>query len=1348
MKLKINMNKVFIILLFTLFMPFAEAGDFQGGYLFYDLLSPSMSSSAASFINLDSPLAAMNNPASTGFLQRITLEAAYTGVNGYNSYSGWTNIGALGFSYPGKALVLNTSLFLVNSNFDFYNSAFLSGINVSAAKDIYENLSIGLGLNFGYGKEGDTDWMLSADLGFIHYPNEFLSHKNFRWGAVFKNLGKGFSPGSDSSMPPLFTPGLGAGINIFRSSKIAGDLTADIYFPSFENVVINISKNITFANSLRLNLAARANFDTLADNDIKLSSFSPSIGLSYGFKADLGSLNIKSLKEREWNKTDLIADAAFTQVAENIQGYGLGVRVPLGYIDKEGPVININYNETQYISPNNFEANNELVFPVKIEDKRFVKGYTFNITDENGNVVRAYGNKEERPENVNLKNIIDRLLYVKSGITAPDTFSWDGLSNDRLPVPDGKYNFFITSWDDNGNISTSEKYAVVVDTIPPELKIEKPAQFSDMIFSPNNDGIKDFFIIKQSGSVEKAWEAKIYDNKENVVKTYDFSGKAPGDIIWDGKGDSGQLLPDGVYSYKISGEDYAGNKTRDIIENIIISVIETPIALRISDYAFSPGTAGAKNTLTFFMDVPVKQGIETWKLDIISEKDKKINASLEGKFIISEQYIYDGKTSEGNYLADGEYNAVLRVVYVHGNMPEVLSPAFIVDTVPPSAIVTAEYPVFSPGGSGNKNSLILKMKTSQENLWEGTVYDKNDKPVRIFQWRHGAPETFSWGGTGLDGKILADGDYYFILSATDEAGNNGSSQRLNFTIDTADTPVVLSRDFEAFSPNNDGVKDMITFFPRAERNTGVEKYSFSVINDKNDIVFNQDGTGRIPERITWDGKITLGNMAGKIAEGKYSAKIDVLYINGNNPVAFAEPFILDISFPKIEIEADYTLFSPNGDNSKDFITVRMTDPSSEDEWDITITDSNKNVIRKSSQIGKPDNYIWDGKDQNGNTVRNGLYKFTIQSQDAAGNKTIRTIDSIEVDTRLTQAIISAEGDGFSPNNDNYLDTMKFSLLYTKEVPVESWGLKVISSSGKTVKIFTNKNTIPDSILWDGKNDNGQIIDDTYKAEFTVTYKKGDVKTSETRNFILDTTPPKAEVILTPFPFSPDNDGIDDELSIMIILEDRSEISNWEMQIKDPYMKSFKKYAGRGVVPKKIIWDGMSDRGELVQAAEDYSYELTATDAFGNSVTISGIIAVDVLVLRDGDNFKINISSINFAPNSPELVTDIPEIKEKNEKIIKRLSEILNKYSSYRIKIEGHANNLSWNDPMKAAAEERDELIPLSQKRCETVKTILTQKGVAADRMSVLGAGGTKPIVPFSDAENRWKNRRVEFILLK
>ena len=50
-------------------------------------------------------------------------------------------------------------------------------------------------------------------------------------------------------------------------------------------------------------------------------------------------------------------------------------------------------------------------------------------------------------------------------------------------------------------------------------------------------------------------------------------------------------------------------------------------------------------------------------------------------------------------------------------------------------------------------------------------------------------------------------------------------------------------------------------------------------------------------------------------------------------------------------------------------------------------------------------------------------------------------------------------------------------------------------------------------------------------------------------------------------------------------------------------------------------------------------------------------------------------------------------------------------------------------------------------RAETVRQELIKRGIGADRLSLAALGGTNPVVPFSDIPNRWKDRRVEFILI-
>ena len=179
-----------------------------------------------------------------------------------------------------------------------------------------------------------------------------------------------------------------------------------------------------------------------------------------------------------------------------------------------------------------------------------------------------------------------------------------------------------------------------------------------------------------------------------------------------------------------------------------------------------------------------------------------------------------------------------------------------------------------------------------------------------------------------------------------------------------------------------------------------------------------------------------------------------------------------------------------------------------------------------------------------------------------------------------------------------------------------------------------------------------------------------------------------------------------------------------------------------------IW---SQRGELVEAATDYPYRLTITDALGNTTVAEGVIAVDVLVIRDGDRLKIKVPSIVFRPNFADFEGLSQETLDRNAEVLKRIAQILNRFRDYKIRVEGHANSVAKISGMSQAAvsrEENVELQPLSTDRAEAVRLKLIEFGVDARRLSVAGLGSREPVVPFTDAENRWKNRRVEFILIK
>lgn len=54
---------------------------------------------------------------------------------------------------------------------------------------------------------------------------------------------------------------------------------------------------------------------------------------------------------------------------------------------------------------------------------------------------------------------------------------------------------------------------------------------------------------------------------------------------------------------------------------------------------------------------------------------------------------------------------------------------------------------------------------------------------------------------------------------------------------------------------------------------------------------------------------------------------------------------------------------------------------------------------------------------------------------------------------------------------------------------------------------------------------------------------------------------------------------------------------------------------------------------------------------------------------------------------------------------------------------------------------------LSEKRAGAVSRYLADKGIAADRMTIVGYGEAKPLHPNTSWANKTKNRRIEFSVL-
>ena len=318
------------------------------------------------------------------------------------------------------------------------------------------------------------------------------------------------------------------------------------------------------------------------------------------------------------------------------------------------------FGKPKYISPNNDGIQDELVIPLNISDKRYVQGWSLVILDENKNVVRTIENKVALPQKIGFKSFFKQIVTPKKGVEIPKEVIWNGAMNNGETAPDGKYFYYVTATDDNGNQGKTKEYEVIVDTLAPEIELAQP---KDKIFG---EGSKSAFKIKQTGSVEDEWIGTIKNADGETVKTLKWVNAEPAEFSWRGTNDDETQVMDGVYSYEITATDKAGNKApQSTITNIIYSAEKpaTNIIVEGSRY-FSPRTESQISTVTFNLTIPVpevKTGnrLVEWSVNIEDKNGKTVRSYNQGNYgeVPPSKIIFDGLDDNQKLLPDGEYQA-------------------------------------------------------------------------------------------------------------------------------------------------------------------------------------------------------------------------------------------------------------------------------------------------------------------------------------------------------------------------------------------------------------------------------------------------------------------------------------------------------------------------------------------------------------------------------------------------------------------------------------------------------------------------------------------------------------------
>ena len=178
--------------------------------------------------------------------------------------------------------------------------------------------------------------------------------------------------------------------------------------------------------------------------------------------------------------------------------------------------------------------------------------------------------------------------------------------------------------------------------------------------------------------------------------------------------------------------------------------------------------------------------------------------------------------------------------------------------------------------------------------------------------------------------------------------------------------------------------------------------------------------------------------------------------------------------PTVEImlQADPGVFSPNSDGIDDTTNLVISGENLDkvDRWKFQIKDKDGAILLSESGEILPIAVTWDGTDGQGKVVPDGLYSCQIETKEWGRLPARSEWIPLLVDSTSPVAKVAISTGTFTPNADGIDDTVTLQLEARDESRIRSWMVEISNREGKVAKTFEGEEPLPESIVWDGKDD--------------------------------------------------------------------------------------------------------------------------------------------------------------------------------------------------------------------------------------------------------------------------------------
>jgi flagellar hook assembly protein FlgD len=195
--------------------------------------------------------------------------------------------------------------------------------------------------------------------------------------------------------------------------------------------------------------------------------------------------------------------------------------------------------------------------------------------------------------------------------------------------------------------------------------------------------------------------------------------------------------------------------------------------------------------------------------------------------------------------------------------------------------------------------------------------------------------------------------------------------------------------------------------------------------------------------------------------------------------------------PGVELTAPLAYANDTQAGKPAVLHLGMSAPDKVTSWAVYIYDSGRpaKIVRALSGSGPVGNdLLWDGHDKNDQPLPEGVYWSIVSARYTTGQVVNSQYVRLEISNRAPVVDLSLDPSSLNPraSGEAYIPT-SFKPTLKSGRGIAAWRVELSDAGGKLFRTIQGDGALPDTVVWDGKGDNGDelISNSVYSARLWV-----------------------------------------------------------------------------------------------------------------------------------------------------------------------------------------------------------------------------------------------------------------------